>query len=160
MGIRLAQPVEAEETWKIRNLALRHGCRAVYDADALAAFTPDVMPAGHRRAIEENPFFVFEEEGNGRLAATGFLDLQQRSVEAVFTLPDCEGRGYASAILTTLKQEALQRGIITLTLSSTPNAAGFYLRHGFIRLRDSEYFSARAHRAYACVEMRWTANDR
>lgn len=155
MGIRLAHAEDAEETWVIRNLALRHGCRDVYDADALAAFTPDVMPAGYYRAIEENPFYVMEAEG--RLVATGFLDLQQQSVEAIFTLPGHEGRGYATAILTAIKQEAQRRGFPGLTLSSTPNAAGFYLRQGFTRVRDSEYFSARARRAYACVEMQWVA---
>ena len=155
MGVRLARPDEAEETWKIRNLALRHGCRAVYDADALAAFTPDAMPANYRRALEENPFFVFEAREKGQLAATGFLDVREQSVEAIFTLPGCEGRGYASAILTAIKQEALRRGIRTLTLSSTPNAAGFYLRHGFTRLRDSHCFSARTRSYFACVEMAW-----
>jgi GNAT superfamily N-acetyltransferase len=157
MGVRLARPSEAEETWVIRNLALRHGCHGVYDADALAAFTPEVMPAGYFRAIEENPFYVVE--AHGQLVATGFLDLQQQSVEAIFTRPGCEGQGYASAIMTAIKHEARRRGFPALTLSATPNAAGFYLRHGFIRLRDSEYFSARARRHYACVEMRWTADD-
>lgn len=67
-----------------------------------------------------NPFFVVAAP-DGRLVATGFLDLSSGSVEAVFTLPQYTGKGLGSQIIEAIKSEARERGFWQLTLSSTPN---------------------------------------
>ncbi len=87
------------------------------------------------------------------MAATGFLDLHNGSVEAIFTLPACNGKGYASAIMQAIIDEARQRGFKQLTLAATPNASSFYQRHGFHVVRDALYPSALAQADLACVEM-------
>lgn len=86
MKIRLAVPVEAEECWNIRNQAIRYGCKNSYDDAVIAAWTPEKMPESYRNVIVANPFFVVAAP-DGRLLATGFLDLSTGSIEAVFTLP-------------------------------------------------------------------------
>lgn len=121
MKIRLAVPEEAEECWNIRNLSIREGCKPSYCASVLEAWTPEAMPEHYRAVITENPFFVVELPDAG-LVATGYLDLTEGSVEAIFTLPDYFGKGFASLIIETIKDEAVKRGLKQLILTSTPNA--------------------------------------
>lgn len=152
MKIRLAVPVEAEECWNIRNQAIRYGCRNSYDDAVIAAWTPEKMPESYRNVIVANPFFVVDVT-DGRLGATGFLDLSSGSVEAVFTLPQYTGKGVGSQIIEAIKSEARERGFEQLTLSSTPNAQPFYEKHGFKFLRESMYSSALAQAELRCMEM-------
>lgn len=151
MKIRLAVPVEAEECWNIRNQAICYGCKNSYD-DAVIAWTPEKMPESYRNVIVANPFFVVDVT-DGRLGATGFLDLSSGSVEAVFTLPQYTGKGVGSQIIEAIKSEARERGFEQLTLSSTPNAQPFYEKHGFKFLRESMYSSALAQAELRCMEM-------
>ncbi|MFB6327253.1 GNAT family N-acetyltransferase [Pantoea deleyi] len=152
MIVRQASPEEAYRLWNIRNLAIRHGCKQVYPADVIAAWTPDRMPVSFPAMIRENPFFVIDGP-DGEPVSTGALDLASASVEAIFTRPDCTGQGMAGLILDTLKAEARQRGYPQLTLASTPNAVSFYQRHGFRALGESLYPSKLAGSDLRCMEM-------
>ncbi len=152
MKPRLARSDETAALWRIRNLAIRQGCASVYPADVIAAWTPDDLPHGYFDAVQDNPFFVIDDPEFG-VAATGFLDLRSGSVEAIFTLPACNGKGYASAIMQAIVEEARQRGFKQLILAATPNASGFYQRHGFRVVREALYPSALAKTDLACVEM-------
>lgn len=152
MQVRLALPEEAETLWAIRNQAIRHGCRESYGEEVIRNWTPDTMPEGYRRAVAGNPFFVIDGT-SGQPVATGFLDLAEGSVEAIFTLPECLGQGLAGRILAAIKQEARDRGYTQLTLASTPNAVGFYQRQGFTMIKESLYPSALAQTSLRCVEM-------
>lgn len=152
MVVRRAVPAEAEALWNIRNQAIRHGCRADYPPEVLAAWTPERMPGGFPDAVEQNPFFVVDDEA-GNPVATGFLDPGMGSVEAVFTLPAFTGRGMARQILNAIKQEARQRGMRTLMLSSTPNARDFYLKQGFSVIKEGTYPSSLAGGTLRCFEM-------
>ncbi|NIE98658.1 GNAT family N-acetyltransferase [Pantoea sp. Acro-805] len=152
MTPRLALPHEAADLWRIRNLAIRDGCQSVYPPEVIAAWTPDALPSGYFEAIKGNPFYVIDDPELGA-AATGFLDIKSGSVEAIFTLPACNGKGYASAIMIAIIAEARHRGFRQLTLAATPNASGFYLRHGFSTVREALYPSALAKADLPCVEM-------
>lgn len=154
MPVRLASPDEAEILWEIRNQAIRHGCKDTYDAGIVMAWTPVQMPAGFARAITRNPFFVATVPDDDSPVATGFLDLENGSVEAVFTLPESEGKGLASQILAAIKAEAKSRGFTSLTLASTPNAFGFYQRNGFSLVKESLYRSDMANADLRCMDMR------
>lgn len=110
------------------------------------------MPESYRNVIVANPFFVVAAP-DGRLVATGFLDLSSGSVEAVFTLPQYTSKGLGSQIIEAIKSEARERGFEQLTLSSTPNAQPFYEKHGFKLLRESMYPSALAQAKLRCMEM-------
>lgn len=151
MKIRLAVPVEAEECWNIRNQAIRYGCKNSYDDAVIAAWTPEKMPESYRNVIVANPFFVVAVDG--RLLATGYLDLSTGSIEAVFTLPRYTGKGLGSQIIEAIKGEARERGFEQLALSSTPNAQTFYEKHGFKLMQESMYPSALAQAELRCMEM-------
>jgi len=153
MPVRLASPHEAEVLWKIRNQAIRHGCKNTYGDEIVMAWTPDQMPPGYRKAIANNPFFVAEMADENIPAATGFLDLENGSAEAIFTLPEFGGMGLASQILVAIKAEAKSRGFTSLTLSSTPNAFEFYKKHGFSLIREGLYRSEMANAELRCMEM-------
>ena len=152
MQVRLAGPEEAEALWDIRNQAIRFGCRESYEETVIRNWTPDAMPEGYRRAVTDNPFFVIDGP-SGQPVATGYLDLAEGSVEAIFTLPEYNGQGLAGRILAAIKQEARERGYTQLTLASTPNAAGFYQRHGFTAIKETLWPSALAQTSLRCVEM-------
>lgn len=152
MQVRLAVPDEAETVWQIRNQAIRHGCKTVYSAAVIAAWTPDAMPESQRTVIARYPFYVAVTPAQ-EIVATGFLDLDSASVEAIFTLPAWQGKGLATQILQAIKHEAQDRGFSQLMLASTPNACGFYQRQGFTVVRESVYSSALAGTGLACVEM-------
>ena len=102
--------------------------------------------------IKENPFFVVEKPGVG-LIDTGYLDLAAASVEAIFTLPDYFGKGLASLIIETIKDEAIKRGLKQLTLSATPNAQTFYEKHGFVFIKESTSPSRLAQTDLRCMDM-------
>ncbi|HAI05784.1 MAG TPA: GNAT family N-acetyltransferase, partial [Pantoea sp.] len=59
----------------------------------------------------------------------------------------------AGEIIETIKAEAQRRGYRRLTLSSTPNAASFYLQHGFELLGESVYPSKLAGSGLRCMDM-------
>ena len=152
MKVRLAVPEEAEECWNIRNLAIREGCQSSYSAKVLEAWTPEAMPEHYREVITKNPFFVVETP-DVKLVSTGYLDLASGSVEAIFTLPDYFGKGLASQVIKEIKNEALERGLKKLTLSSTPNAQTFYEKHGFVFIRESTSPSRSAQTDLRCMDM-------
>ncbi|WP_434668786.1 GNAT family N-acetyltransferase [Klebsiella sp. B345] len=152
MNIRLAVPNEAPALWVIRNQAIRSGCRESYGATVVDAWTPDRMPEGYRAAVQDNPFYVVEDEG-GKPVATGYLDIHTASVEAIFTLPEWGGKGCAGMIINAVIAEARRRKFRVITLEATPNAAGFYLRHGFVTVREKLLPSKLAQADLRCVEM-------
>lgn len=87
MRVRRAVPDEAPALWNIRNQAIRHGCRQSYGAEVIHAWTPEQMPEGYRHAVADNPFYIVENR-LGQPVATGYLDIESLSVEAIFTLPE------------------------------------------------------------------------
>lgn len=152
MVLRRAKPQEAEILWNIRNQAIRHGCKASYDADVIARWTPDLMPERYRQMVIEYPFYVVEDE-KGEIAATGYLDLDTHCLEAIFTLPAASGKGMATRIIGALKQEARSQGITRLTLDATPNARSFYQKLGFATLSEKYHHSRMAGADLRCFEM-------
>ncbi len=152
MKIRLALSEEAEECWNIRNLSIREGCKSSYSATVLEAWTPEAMPEHYREVITINPFFVVEMP-DAELVATGYLDLATGSVEAIFTLPGYFGKGLASLVIETIKDEAVKRGLTKLTLSSTPNAQTFYEKHGFVFITERLSPSRLAQTELRCMDM-------
>lgn len=152
MNVRLAAVDEAPALWDIRNQAIRHGCRESYAPETVRAWTPDSMPEGYRHAVRDNPFFVVDD-GQGKPVASGYLDIEKGSVEAIFTLPEWEGKGCASTIIVAIIGEAKRRKFRQITLDATPNAAGFYLRLGFMSLGEKRWHSKIANADLRCESM-------
>ncbi|MCC3717060.1 GNAT family N-acetyltransferase [Rouxiella badensis] len=158
MKIRVANKGDAQGLWRLRNAALRYGCVQVYDEPTLKAFTPDIMPEGMNKTIAENQVFIIDSSNGKNPVACGYLDLVTGHVEAVFTQPEYQGKGLAAAIIEQIKQQARSLNIRQLTLSSTPNAVGFYLRQGFSVVAKGKYFSHSTGTYLDCVEMIWLDN--
>ncbi|WBT56776.1 GNAT family N-acetyltransferase [Kosakonia oryzendophytica] len=152
MKIRYAEPDEAEQCWYVRNQSIRYGCANSYAPDVIKAWTPDTLPEHFLRIMADNPFFV-ASTSDGVIVATGFLDLSSESVEAIFTLPEYTGNGLAGLIIDAIKNEARQRGIKQLVLSSTPNARTFYEKHGFTFVRENTHYSGLAKAKLRCIDM-------
>ncbi|WP_416308822.1 hypothetical protein [Raoultella sp. T31] len=55
--------------------------------------------------------------------------------------------------MTHITTDARRRNFRRLTLEATPNAAGFYLRHGFVAVREKLLPSTLAKADLRCVEM-------
>ncbi len=152
MKIRLATADEAEHLWSIRNQAIRHGCTTSFDAKTISAWTPDEMPVSYICIVKNNPFFVAVNKNDDPIA-TGYLNLEADSVEAIFTLPQYTGCGAAGLILDAIKAEAKKRNIKKLVLDSSPNAERFYQKHGFISIKNGSYYSSLAQAELNCVRM-------
>lgn len=155
MKIRMAKADDAQGLWRLRNQALRQGCADVYDPATLQAFTPDEMPPGMNKAIAENQVFLIDALTGNTPCACGYLDLLTGHVEAIFTLPEYQQQGLATSIITAIKQQARELNIRQLTLSSTPNATGFYQKQGFSIVSHGKYFSRSTQSELDCVEMIW-----
>lgn len=90
--------------------------------------------------------------------ACGYLNLVTGHVEAIFTLPEYQGKGLASSIINAIKQQSRNLGMTQLTLSSTPNAVGFYQKQGFTIVSKGKYFSKSVQSDLDCFEMIWLDN--
>jgi len=110
------------------------------------------MPEHYRKMVIDYPFYVVEDE-KGDIAATGYLDLDTHSLEAIFTLPSASGKGMATRIVEALFDEARSRGITRLLLDSTPNARSFYHKLGFVTLGEKHHHSRMAGADLRCFEM-------
>ncbi|MEQ4708408.1 GNAT family N-acetyltransferase [Providencia huaxiensis] len=152
MKIRLATADEAEHLWSIRNQAIRHGCTTSFDTKTISAWTPDEMPVSYICIVKNNPFFVAVNKNDDPIA-TGYLNLEADSVEAIFTLPQYTGCGAAGLILDAIKAEAKKRNIKKLVLDSSPNAERFYQKHGFISIKNGSYYSSLAQAELNCIRM-------
>ncbi|MGV8926109.1 MAG: GNAT family N-acetyltransferase [Ewingella sp.] len=153
MVVRFALTHEAEKLWEIRNRAIRHGCKTSYDEKTIMVWTQNEMPESFRKTISDNPFFVIDSPAGDNPVATGFLDLESQSVEAIFTLPEFMGQGMAKIILEAIKTEAKRRRIKTLVLSSTPNAFEFYKKNGFTLIKENFHYSRMANVELRCMDM-------
>jgi putative acetyltransferase len=63
----------------------------------------------------------------------GQLNPDVGEVDAVYVLPERQGEGIGGMVLSDLEQRAAERGVTTLELSATLNAANFYERAGYAR---------------------------
>ena len=158
MILRHAYVEDAEECWKVRNSAIRHGCKDSYTADEIKAWTPDDMPTVCLNVIKANPYFLIEGPEK-KPVATGFLDISAGTVEAIFTLPEFTGQGLATRILEAIIGEARSRGFKSLALSATPNARSFYEKHGFIFIEETFTRSGIAKRKLRGIDMVTYLND-
>ena len=61
----------------------------------------------------------------------GTVDLEKSEISSLFVRPDYAGAGLAGSLLQQLEDISRERGLQALSLESTVNARGFYLKHGF-----------------------------
>ncbi len=78
---------------------------------------------------------VFVADDSGRIIGTASLD--GAVVRTVFVAPDAQGRGVGRSLMAAVMEEARHRAIDILSVPSSVTAEAFYLRLGFIPMRDA-----------------------
>ncbi len=108
-----------------------HGlaCRD-YSADELAAWAPhEYDEAAWAARLQANLPFIAEVDG----VAAGFADLQDSGfIDLFFVAGGFAGRGVGQALMTSLMDQAAQRGIAQIWANVSLRAERFFTCHGFV----------------------------
>lgn len=138
--IKKATSTDAQAIVDVRQTAILQGCANHYDNTTLNRWAK-VEPSEAFCRDVERIFYLIEVQG--KPIATGAVDTQRGTLDAIFVHPEYWGEGHAKRMLNHLESIALQQGCQTLSLDSTLNAAGFYRAHGFEGNEISSYHSPR-----------------
>ena len=144
MQVRPATPEDALPVFALHVASIRALGPEGYDADQVRAWArkdhgPEAYPIGD----DDHHFVVAEREGE----VAGFGDLvpdseevdAEADVRAVYVYPRHAGRGVGAAILAELEGYARGAGVESVEITASLNAAGFYERAGYERVREDAY---------------------
>jgi GNAT superfamily N-acetyltransferase len=137
--IRKATIEEANAVWDIRTSAIRAIEHTYYPKNDLLKWTPVQMPSDFAEAMLKNEWWVAVSEN--QIIATGFIDLIKKRIEAIFVIPDYQGKGFAKMMISHLEAIARDHGLEELFLDATLNAFGFYQKQGYQKVKDSMHVS-------------------
>jgi GNAT superfamily N-acetyltransferase len=129
MTIRKATAEDATAAWAVRNAAIRHGCKGFYPDDLLEQWTAGEMTGQFIEFVDRH-FYV--ATADGIVVGTGFINLSDGQLDAIFVRPDMMGRGIGKRIVAYCEDLGRRAGLTRLKLDSTLNAAPFYRRCGFV----------------------------
>lgn len=133
--IRKVTTADVSRVWQIRTQAILHSCCSHYSHETVSSWSSAPMPDGFADVLVHHEALVFEVQN--QLLAFGFVDIQQRRLEALFVTPDCAGKGYGKLIASELLLVAKRAGVKQLTLSSSLNAVKFYQGLGFVAKEET-----------------------
>lgn len=135
--IRPATTADVPSLQVVRQQAIEAGFSAHYPRSAFADLvaTPDDRLAGW---IASAVVVVLVAETDVTTVAFGAYDAERAEVLALFTAPEYEGRGCASAILDRFERRARDDGRPRLRATVPKNALGFFERRGFERHRTTD----------------------
>lgn len=139
MQLRKAVRNDAPAMWAVRTAAIRGIGREYYSQEDMIKWSPEQMPASFPEMIEKFEWLVIEADGD--IVATGALDTEKQSIEAIFVKPKHQGKGFAKQILDRLEDLAKARDFKKVTLESTLSAEVFYNKSGYRSLEKSKYIS-------------------
>ena len=134
LNYRAATGADIAAMWALRTRAVQAGCAAHYPAAVIETWCASAPPASLPLLVELGTAMVAIDDG--RVVGFAVLDLDCGEVDAAFVDPAQQGRGIALDLLRRLEVLAQQRGLQRLFLSASLNAAAFYERAGFVRVRD------------------------
>ncbi len=152
MTIRRAYKDDAIQLWNLRTKAITNISDYFYNKNDTRKWAEQPMFEAFKEVIINN-FYLVNEDENAKIIAGGFLDLQNKSIEAMYVDPDHQGLGLGKMILTQLLEEAKRQDFKEVSLSATLNAEPFYLSVGFIRLKKSLY-NFKDGRTLDCIDMK------
>ncbi len=138
MTIKKLTKIDADDVWQVRNAAILAGCANVYDAKTLDIWTPEETPTGFAELVQRGFYGI---EIDDELIAVGMLDEETDKIEGLFVLPEYMGQKLGGRMLQHLEQLARERGINTLSLDASLNAADFYQHCGYQVVRHETYHS-------------------
>lgn len=137
--LRKASPLDAAGIWHVRVSAIRRIHEPRYPQADLIKWAPTDMPKDFIKAVENHEWYVVTDQD--LIVATGFVDIDKKRLEAMFVLPDYQGRGIAKLMINHLHNIAKAHGLSELNLDATLNAEGFYQKHGYVKIKDSVHTS-------------------
>jgi GNAT superfamily N-acetyltransferase len=109
--------------------AIRETCSRSYSPEQIDAWAGLLSPDSYTAVLQQRIVIVAAE--GGKVVGFGQLNPDTGEVDAVYVLPERQGEGIGSMLLSDLEGRARARGIATLELSATLNAAEFYTRAGY-----------------------------
>lgn len=110
---------------------IRETCSRSYSPDQVSAWTSLLSPDSYTVALHERVMLVATD--GAMVVGFGQLNPATAEIDAVYVLPERQGQGIGQLLLAELEDRARRRGIGTLELSATLNAATFYERAGYAR---------------------------
>jgi GNAT superfamily N-acetyltransferase len=90
--------------------------------------------------LREEAYFVAEEERDGQPVPVGFFSLMPveqpdtLDLDHFWVLPEGQGRGVGRRMFERAIQEARKTGARRMTITAEPQAEGFYLKMGAVRI--------------------------
>jgi GNAT superfamily N-acetyltransferase len=129
----IIRPARPEEAALLSDLEVRSKAYWGYDADFMAVFAAETLIAPEH--LQQHIFCVVENSGK----VGGFYSLEHRDGEAMwldnlFIDPDAIRAGYGSLLFDHAVETARALGYRFLEFDSDPNAEGFYLKKGAVRI--------------------------
>lgn len=148
--VREAEPADRRAIRDVHVASVRGLAADSYDDAVIEAWTGDEDRDPSVYAVDdEDVVFVVADDGGevvgfGELAAgpdaTASYDLAaDAEIRAVYVGPEHAGEGVGSALLRELENEGRDRGVSTVVLTASVNAAAFYEHHGYERIERTTY---------------------
>jgi N-acetylglutamate synthase-like GNAT family acetyltransferase len=131
--IRPARDDDAADISAVILRALRETNAKDYTDEIIARIGQSFGPDAVRQLIEKRTVFVASI--GSRVVGTAGLD--GSVVRTVFVAPDVQANGIGKLLMAAIERTARERGIASLTVSSSVTAETFYARLGFKAVRDS-----------------------
>ena len=147
--IRKATKFDTQSVLDVRNAAIKSQCAGHYPEDVLRTWADVELTEVFSEAVERCCHVALLD---GRVVATGMINLESGKLDALFVEPAHMNLGLGKQVLAHLEQLAIEAGLAHLSLDSTLNAAAFYRAQGFIGDLITTYESPRG-LSLACVPM-------
>ncbi|MGE8326822.1 GNAT family N-acetyltransferase [Pseudomonas urmiensis] len=147
--IRRATRDDAQIAFDIRRLAIRAQCIGPYSQQDMLAWTRGSLNEWFTDLVQQHFQLVCAQ---GRVVATGMLDVEEGEIGAIFVHPEFMGRGIGRLLIEHLEGLALEANLAQIKLDATLNAVAFYRACGFVGEQRSIYQSPSGLQL-ACVPM-------
>lgn len=144
--IRPATDEDRHGIWTVHVRAIRETCSRSYSREEVSAWAGLLSPDSYTGVLRERVMVVATDGAS--VVGFGQLNPAAGEVDAVYVLPERQGQGIGQLLLGELEEGARRRGLGSLELSATLNAATFYEKAGYARRDDA------VHRLPSGVELR------
>ena len=131
MTIRPAADGDRPAIHAVHVRAIRGTCSRSYSAEQISSWAGLLSPDSYKVVLQTRVMVVATD--GTMVVGFGQLNPDIGEVDAVYVLPERQGEGIGGMVLSDLEQRARERGVTTLELSATLNAADFYERAGYAR---------------------------
>ena len=133
MNVRPAADSDRPGIHAVHVRAIRETCSRSYSAEQISSWAGLLSPDSYTGVLQKRVMVVATD--GAMVVAFGQLNPDTGEVDAVYVLPERQGEGIGHMVLSDLERRARERGLTTLELSATLNAADFYERAGYVRQR-------------------------